>query len=195
MSYDFGGPEEQYFNHAETWRGLLGPLAGKPNLSFLELGSWKGRSAIWLLENVLTHSSSRLTCVDVWDVNLASPTNTVILQARQAGKPINAQECFLKNIKPFEHKVRVIKDLTTSALKNLAQEAAKFDFVYIDAGHLVEEVKADFLGVRPLLKANSQVFFDDYNWELNGIFTIREAIKQLGIYVVVLEGGAVFSCD
>ena len=33
----------------------------------LEIGSFEGRSAIWLLENILTHSNSHLTCVDTFE--------------------------------------------------------------------------------------------------------------------------------
>ena len=33
---------------------------------FLEIGSYEGMSAIWMLDNVLTHQDSRLWCIDAW---------------------------------------------------------------------------------------------------------------------------------
>lgn len=49
------------------WHALLGSLKGQPEVRVLEIGSFEGRSAVWLLENVLTHPTSRLTCVDLFD--------------------------------------------------------------------------------------------------------------------------------
>jgi hypothetical protein len=38
----------------ESWRDMLYSLAGKPNILALEVGTFEGRSAVWLLENILT---------------------------------------------------------------------------------------------------------------------------------------------
>src|SRR5690349_6873094 len=46
------------------WEIDLARLAGQPDLRFLEIGSFEGHSACWLLEHVLTHDTSTLTCVD-----------------------------------------------------------------------------------------------------------------------------------
>jgi predicted O-methyltransferase YrrM len=52
-------------------RQVAGRFAGKPGLRFLEIGSFEGRSACWLLQNVLTDPSVRLTCVDPFAVDAA----------------------------------------------------------------------------------------------------------------------------
>jgi len=46
------------------WEKYLIPLKGLSNLSFLEIGSFEGRSAVWLLENILTDEASRIVCID-----------------------------------------------------------------------------------------------------------------------------------
>jgi hypothetical protein len=38
-------------------------MAGRP-VNFLELGSYEGRSTVWMLESLLTHPQSHITCVD-----------------------------------------------------------------------------------------------------------------------------------
>ena len=46
------------------WEQYLYEFKGKENISLLEIGSFEGRSAIWFLENILTHPTSSITCVD-----------------------------------------------------------------------------------------------------------------------------------
>jgi hypothetical protein len=49
---------------------LLNEFRGKPNLKFLEIGSFCGNSAAWTIENILTDKTSKLTCVDPWNGNI-----------------------------------------------------------------------------------------------------------------------------
>ena len=49
-----------------TWEETLQHLKGKPDVHGLEVGSFEGRSAIWFVENVHTHPSSSMTCVDIF---------------------------------------------------------------------------------------------------------------------------------
>ena len=51
-----------FSQHVPYWNRLLEPLKGQPDLRFLEIGSFEGRSACWLLRNILTHETSMLTC-------------------------------------------------------------------------------------------------------------------------------------
>src|SRR5438034_34500 len=52
--------------YVPEWTRLFAPWAGHAGLRVLEIGSYEGRSAVWLLEHVLTHSDSELTCVDIF---------------------------------------------------------------------------------------------------------------------------------
>ncbi len=56
--YDF--TSDWFGGHIPTWTRLFADLAGKPNLAFLEVGSYEGRSTVWLLGNVLTHRTARI---------------------------------------------------------------------------------------------------------------------------------------
>jgi hypothetical protein len=47
-----------------VWEVVLSPFKGKPDIQYLEVGLYEGRSALWVLENVLTHPSARLTGID-----------------------------------------------------------------------------------------------------------------------------------
>jgi len=56
-----------FSRNIETWKHHLRRFAHKPDLNFLEIGSFEGASACWLLKNILTSGSSRLTCIDTFD--------------------------------------------------------------------------------------------------------------------------------
>src|SRR5205085_745809 len=48
---------------------LLGEFKGKPGINYLEIGTYEGRSALWVLENILTHPTSKLTIIDAFEEN------------------------------------------------------------------------------------------------------------------------------
>src|SRR5262249_21937360 len=53
--------------NADVWNLNLARFKNLPNLHFLEIGSYEGFSTCWLLKNILTNDSSRLTCIDTFD--------------------------------------------------------------------------------------------------------------------------------
>lgn len=125
------------------WRTVLAPLMGKQNLRALEIGSFEGRSAIWLLENVLTHPTSRLVCVDLFDGDYA--------------------RVFDENLAASGAAERVERLIGPSGvvLRRLEPEPP-FDFIYIDGSHLPLDTLEDaVLGWR-LLRPGGLMAFDDY---------------------------------
>lgn len=124
------------------WERIMKPFKGKPNIHYLEIGVFEGRSAFWMLENVLTHSTSRLTCIDIFP------------------KPI--EERFYANLKKsgFADKVTVIKGFSQKALRPLSENS--FDIIYIDGGHTADNVLSDAVLSWPLLKEEGIMIFDDY---------------------------------
>ena len=61
----------------EDFDRLLDEFRGKPNLKFLEIGSFCGNSAAWTIENILTDKTSTLTCIDPWNGNIVHKTLTL----------------------------------------------------------------------------------------------------------------------
>ena len=47
----------------ELWTEVLAPLQGQP-VKAIEVGCYQGMSSCWLLDNILTHQKSSLTCID-----------------------------------------------------------------------------------------------------------------------------------
>src|SRR5690606_35092825 len=57
-----------WFNESyeKNWEKLLAEFKGKPNVSYLEIGVFEGKSFFWLLDHILTGPSVRATAVDLF---------------------------------------------------------------------------------------------------------------------------------
>jgi predicted O-methyltransferase YrrM len=130
-------------------------------VAFLEVGSFEGRSACWLLQNILTHESSRMTCIDLFaqersqgaydttglDSSMMSTEDRFDYNIRQAGA--------------FD-RVEKLKGHSHEVLRSLPR--ASYDFIYIDGSHVGKDVLEDAVVAWPLLKAGGVLTFDDYLW-------------------------------
>ena len=146
-SSDYSFSQDYVSDRTSVWNQHLAELKAKENVHMLEVGSFEGRSAIWFLSNVLTHSSSTVTCID--------PFAHRIIEIR-----------FDHNIRVsgFASRVTKIKGRSQDVLKLFREK--NFDLVYIDGSHRVEDVRADALLSWSLVKPGGIVIFDDYLWEL-----------------------------
>lgn len=144
-------PEEQ----ATRWEKYLAHLKGKPNLLFLEIGSFEGRSTVWLLQNVLTHPTSQIVCVDTFDGSSEHQNTELQLNS--------LEDHFMHNINQIGAANKVIKMKGTSKqmLKRLPSDI--FDFIYVDGSHKAADVLEDAVLSFPLLKKNGIISFDDYD--------------------------------
>jgi len=144
-----------FSSHAGDWAKHLSHLAGRPHLSFLEIGSFEGRSTIWLLENVLTHETSRIDCIDSFAGSF-----------EHQRADIDGLECrFDENIAASGHRGKVTK------MKGRSQELLRtlpmyhYDFAYVDGSHLASDVLEDAVLCQRLLKGGGTLIFDDYEWD------------------------------
>lgn len=143
------------------WQRDLGHMAGRPRLSFLEVGSYEGKSAVWLLANILTDESSRLTCVDLFDTE---KSEAVYDTAGVDSASMSAEDRFDHNIRQTGagHRVTKLKGLSGLLLRGLAADS--YDFVYIDGSHVARDVLEDAVLAWPALKSGGRMTFDDYLW-------------------------------
>ena len=143
-SYEF--TTDWFSGGIKLWRNQLGIFKDQPAVKALEIGSYEGRSAIWLLENILTSESAKLVCIDGY------PTF----------KLKRAEKVFRSNLalSGFSSKVDLIISKSEEALPKL--KGSSFDFIYIDGGHEGEEITADAESCWELLKIGGILIFDDY---------------------------------
>ena len=133
----------------------IASLRGLPNLHFLEIGSWEGRSTCWFIEKVLTHESAQITCIDTFAgesyLNLAQN----VLE--------NVEERFDWNIAQTGciDKVKKYIGRSQDILRNLP--FGTYDLIYVDGSHLAIDVISDAVLSWELLKQGGIMVFDDYD--------------------------------
>ena len=127
-----------------NWVRVLSEMKGKPDLSYLEIGVWEGRSFFWVLDNILIHPSSRAIAMDVFFGD--------------------EEQRFLDNVRRSGHasKISVIKGFSQEELRNLKLNS--LDLIYIDGDHRSKGVLMDAILSWDLLKDGGILIFDDYKF-------------------------------
>jgi predicted O-methyltransferase YrrM len=147
---------QDWFHWApEVWKQLIPLLPTRK--SFLEIGSFEGRSTVWIVENMM-EGDGNITCIDTWEGG----------EEHINGEISGAEESFLYNMellqtrKAFGLSVRKGKSVDELAACLAAGET--YDFIYIDGSHIAKDVLTDACMAWPLLKKGGLMVFDDYMW-------------------------------
>lgn len=139
--------------HIPNWTRVLKDMKGKPGLTYLEIGTWEGRSFFWILDNILTHPSSKAIGIDTFEGDVEQRFRDNIRHSGQASK------------------ITVIKGFSQQKLREL--ELNSMDLIYIDGDHRSKEVLMDAILCWDLLKENGILIFDDYKWPYALPFEMR----------------------
>ena len=128
-----------------VWTRVLAPYVDRPETHYLEVGVFEGRSAIWMLNNILTHPTSTITGIDLF--------------------PGDLKERYLANLQlsGAAEKAITITGRSQVELRNLKPDS--YDIIYIDGGHTADMVLADAVLCWDLLKVGGILIFDDYRWK------------------------------
>ena len=138
----------------QIWDRLIPQI--KPT-KILEVGSFEGASACYLIANCASKAPIEIHCIDTWDGAAGMPdverrfvNNTNIARAR------------------VPHRVELIthKGFSNICLaKILSQNFLDyFDLIYVDGSHWAPDVLSDATLSFPLLKVGGTMIFDDYLW-------------------------------
>lgn len=134
-----------------TVNELMQSWIGQPNLSFLEIGSAEGSSAIGIIQTVLTDPSSKVTCVDKWD---AAFSNGFFADDFESNFDANIEQ----------YKNQIIKVKSDSATWLINNKNKRFDFIYIDGDHEYSGCKMDITLSWEMLKSGCWMVVDDYTF-------------------------------
>lgn len=138
----------------ENFERYLLPLAGKPDLNFLQLGVFTGDASLWLAQNVLTGAHCKLHDVDTWQ----GAYNEPVQEEMDFDDVYNV---YKEKIKSYLS-VLSFRRTTTSYLISAQHE--RFDFIYVDAHHTSASALLDCELSWPLLKSGAILAIDDYEW-------------------------------
>jgi predicted O-methyltransferase YrrM len=129
----------------------------------LEIGSYEGRSAAWLIENAFeAGGQGEIFCVDTW----------------QGGTELDAadmsavEERFARNVTIARSRSRssvAVHTLKGASIQKLASLVAEghggsFDIVHVDGSHQCPDVLGDAVLAFQLCRIGGLILFDDYGW-------------------------------
>jgi hypothetical protein len=137
-----------YFEHH------LLPLAGNPDLRFLQVGAFTGDASVWLADNVLTGAGSSLTDVDTWAGSDEPEHEKFDWADVERTYDANVWLCPVDKFRG-----------TSETFFRSVPARPLFDFIYIDGDHTSFGVLNDAVNAYHVLKPGGMLAFDDYLWQ------------------------------
>ena len=120
-------------------------------LDILEIGSWEGRSAVFFLHYF---PSATVTCVDTWEGSDEHSKDETLQ---------NIETLYDSNLAQFCERVKKFKGTSLQFFAG-SGPTEKYDLVYIDGSHYVDDVACDILNAFRCLRPNGLLICDDYLW-------------------------------
>ena len=136
---------KDYFSlNAYYWHSIINKTFNR--FSYLEIGSWEGNSAMFILKNFNTKN---VTCVDIWDLYNDSSKS----------EQIKRFDNFQSNLKEFNERFSFHKSTSDEFFKN---NEKKYDVIYIDGWHEAPQVYRDICNSWYCLNEGGLVVCDDF---------------------------------
>lgn len=138
---DYQFTQDWFTHNIPIWKRHLQEFTGIADFQVVEIGSFQGMSACWLLDNILTHPTAKITCIDLY-----------------------FQEHFKGNIVKTGAADRVIEleGYSQDLLVDLNSEY--YDVAYIDGCHKPTSALQDAILSWRLVKVGGLMIFDDYEF-------------------------------
>lgn len=150
---------ENWFSYPKLYSELVNKCSYQKMSHFVEVGSWKGKSACFMaVEIINSHKSIRFDCIDCW------------LESK-------VYDEFVQNIKPVSGSINVIKQYSKEASTNYKDNS--LDFVFIDAHHTYKAVTEDINYWYPKIRPGGTIAGHDFWYE-----THKEHIPEVNKAVV-----------
>ena len=139
----------------DTWNKVFSEEWRSKPIHALEIGSYEGLSACWMLDNVLRHPESRLVFID----------NFVGIGAHNPNDPqgLSVRERCIRNLNEYGERVKLIEGDSKAVLKQMDPREL-FDVIYIDGDHSAQATLTDSVFAFQHLKHGGLMIFDDYLW-------------------------------
>lgn len=158
-SAEYQFTEDWFSSTIPVWTEIFARFKPK---HVLEIGSYEGRSAVWMIENLDREEPVSLCCIDTW-------------QGSAEHKGISMSEVEQR----FHHNIRMAREVRGQPMdievcKGLSHEQMTallskgkrgfFDLIYIDGSHKAPDVLRDLVLAFDLCAVGGVVIADDYLW-------------------------------
>ena len=180
---DYKFTQDWFSHNIPVWEQLATLLP--EHKSFLEIGSFEGRSAVWIIENMM-NPGDWIDCVDTWegseehkngelngaearfDHNIIAVLNcnSALHRSREDSwghTRFASDGPDRTNNRVYKYKAASTEFLA-GKLAHWVDGKNLYDFIYIDGSHIAKDVLTDACMAWPLLKQGGLMVFDDYLW-------------------------------
>ncbi|KAF7292881.1 hypothetical protein MIND_01187100 [Mycena indigotica] len=181
-AYEFT-PTQDWFSFNKTiWAPFIADLRTKVAHSprALEIGSWEGRSAVYLLETLCNKAHSEVVCVDHFDLHRSA-------EGKERYRKI------MHNLAIPGFPFRVVDEFSTVGLYRLLEEEVEnpkggYDFVYIDGSHEADDTFLDAELAWRLARQDALVIFDDYEWTTEPQESMHHPKRGIDAFLLLHDG-------
>ena len=137
--------DDWFSYNINIWKNYLMPLK---EIKYLEIGSFEGRSAVFVGE---LNNVEEVTCVDTFDGSDEHKDDNFDLVYKNCSE----------NLKKLNTPYNLIKDTSHNFFK---KNNKKFNVIYIDGSHFYDDVKKDFINAMNCLDEEGILICDDFLW-------------------------------
>ncbi|MCR9257514.1 MAG: class I SAM-dependent methyltransferase [Alphaproteobacteria bacterium] len=130
----------------------------------LEIGSFEGASACFLIETLGARGPVELHCIDSWEggeEHLSTETDMAAVERRFDHNTGQAVQKAGNQVTLVKHKGRSVERMG----RLLASGVRDFQFVYVDGSHQAPDVLTDAVLAFELTAPGGVIAFDDYLWK------------------------------
>jgi predicted O-methyltransferase YrrM len=125
----------------------------------LEIGSWHGKSTIWLAKGSMDGNNIKVYAID---------PHTGSSEHKDWYGRVNTLDIFRKNIADFGVDKLIVPIIKTSKKAALEWNGEKIEFLWIDGAHEYKYVLLDYLLWNPFLIKGGIIAFHDTIWTYKG---------------------------
>jgi predicted O-methyltransferase YrrM len=133
----------------------------------LEIGSYEGASATYLIERNDWCEELELWCVDTWEGGIEHKAKDTAMNTVEKNFDHNIKVA--RKTASNQTKVHKAKGFSDKQLALLLADGHEgtFDFIYVDGSHQAPDVLVDAVLAFKLCKVGGHIAFDDYLWAEN----------------------------
>lgn len=160
--FDYKFTQDWFSSEQKYWDVIIPKY--KPS-KILEIGSFEGRSTVYMIEKCSEYGPVELYCIDTWN-----GSDEFIAAGMDVSSIEQTFKHNIQNTKNYSKNNSCVYMLKSTSYESLAQLITTnkhflyFDLIYIDGSHYASDVLTDACMSFPLLKENGILIFDDYRW-------------------------------
>lgn len=162
--------KETFFNYERVYNYVIDQY---DTAKFVEIGVWRGQSVCYAAVEIINKRKNiTIDAIDTWE---GSPQEN--LHQKDPHQDGTLYDIFLKNIEPVKHIITPVK--MDSIQASFRYEDRSLDFVFIDASHIYEAVKADIQAWLPKVKIGGYIGGHDYNTNIEPLNGVKLAVDEI----------------